>query len=774
MPKGELTMKRELKPDEVIYNFNVKDIDLDNNIEDNYEYSDIYAKIKTALSINKEGYNLYIIDDFSKDKLKNIENYVYKFIKNNGMQDICYVIYDDIKKPRVLFLKYGYGKKLKDIVEKIQKFYYKITYEFYNVAQGEKDSIIQSIHTKKKQLINELITMSKKEKFNLKSTDDGFIFVPIKDDGSLMNENDYNMLNINEKENILNKVNLLKVTSQKILDKLKNIELVEIEKIKIIMDNYYMKKRSALNNNYFQMFKDNKTVMDFLNYICKSMEKKIESIYSISFDDDESAIKSIILKYSVNVLVDNSNISEPPIIFEEDPSLSNLLGDIEYENKNGGYITNMNFIKPGSILKANGGCLILNMNSLLNNPNSYYYLKKALLSGKVKLDYKRGYLEMISLSGLNPEPVRFNEKIILIGDYNTYNFLYNYDHDFKKIFKIRAEYNPILDIDENTKKEFLKKIIYMCSHNKLKPITDNGLREIAKIFSRKAENRGKLFIDDCEMEKILTISNDSAVENNRDYIEVKDIENTFCKNEIIDKQIDDVYIENQIFIDISGKKVGQVNALSILNTGYFVFGKPIKMTCSCVKGEGNIFDVQRESNLSGKIHNKAISTINGYINSLLGGYSKLPVNFHLNFEQVYGSVDGDSASVAEVIAIISSVSKIGIKQNIAVTGSINQFGKVQPVGGVNDKIEGFFNVCKVLGGTNGKGVLIPESNISSLALKNEVEEEIKNGKFHIYSMETVEDAVDILMGDENVDFDIVLHEIKNECRKYSMNKPRKH
>ena len=198
------------------------------------------------------------------------------------------------------------------------------------------------------------------------------------------------------------------------------------------------------------------------------------------------------------------------------------------------------------------------------------------------------------------------------------------------------------------------------------------------------------------------------------------------------------------------------------------------MTCSCVKGEGNIFDVQRESNLSGKIHNKAISTINGYINSLLGGYSKLPVNFHLNFEQVYGSVDGDSASVAEVIAIISSVSKIGIKQNIAVTGSINQFGKVQPVGGVNDKIEGFFNVCKVLGGTNGKGVLIPESNISSLALKNEVEEEIKNGKFHIYSMETVEDAVDILMGDENVDFDIVLHEIKNECRKYSMNKPRKH
>lgn len=767
-------MKRELKPDEIIYDFNVKGIELDNNVENNDEYSDIYEKIKTALSIDKEGYNLYIIDDFSKDKLNNIKSHVYKFIKNREIDDICYVIYDDVKRPKALFLKHGYGKKLNDTVEKIQRFYYKITYGFYNESEGEKESIIESIHTKKKQLINKLIVMSKKEKFNLKSTDDGFIFVPIKNDGSLMNENDYDALTINEKESIISKVNLLKSISQKILNQLKSIELVETEKIKIIMDNYFMKKTSNLKNDYFEIFKDNTTVIDFLNYICKSIEKKIESIYSINYEDDEAAIKSIILKYSVNILVDNSNITSPPIIFEEDPSVPNLLGNIEYENKDGSYITNVNLVRPGSILKANGGCLILNMNSLLNNTNSYYFLKKAILSGEVKLDYKRGYLEVLSLSGMNPEPIKFNEKIILIGDYSTYNLLYNYDHDFKKIFKIMGEYNPVLNIDEKVKKGFLKKIIYMCRCNKLKPITDEGLREIAKIFSRKAENRDKLFMDDYEMEKILTISNNNAIQDGRDYIEVKDIETVGYQNGIIDKQIDDAYIENQIFIDTSGKKVGQVNALSILNTGCSIFGKPIKMTCSCVKGEGSILDVQRESDLSGKIHNKAISTISGYINSLIGGYSKLPVNFHLSFEQVYGSVDGDSASVAEVIAIISSLSKIGIRQNIAVTGSINQFGRVQPVGGVNEKIEGFFHVCKIHGSTKEKGVLIPESNIKSLALKSEVEEEIKSGKFHIYSMRTVEDAIDILMGDENIDYDVVLHEIKNECKKYEINKSRKH
>lgn len=759
-------MRKELKPKEIIYNFDIKDLDLKDRIDDNMEYGDIYRKIKMAFDIEKEGYNLYIVDDFSKRKLENIKNFIYKNIDNNGVKDICYVVSDDIKNPRTLFLKSGCGIKLKNMVEKIKTFYFRITFEFYNGSDGEKELIIETINSKKNNIIGKLNSEAKNSNFELKPTEDGFIFIPLREDGKVMNEEEYNALDINERQNIIDKVSILKLSSQNIIKKLNDIETSGIERIKEILKNYYKESTATLKEEYSKMFSDNESVLKYLDKMCNNIEKDVEKIYSINYEDDEKTIKNIIFKYSVNILVDNAKSEKLPVIFEEDPTIINLIGNIEYENKGGTYVTDISLIKPGSLLKANGGCLILRVDSLINNPSSYYYLKKSILSGKVKFDYKKGYLEILSLNGLNPEPVRLNEKIILIGDYNSYIMLYNYDPDFKKIFKIKAHYKLLLDINEDVKKSLIKKIIRICKENRLKSVTDEGIREIAKFLSRKAENRNKLFMDECELERMLILADSISKKNSSGYIQVKDIEDVIYTRESIQKQMDEGYKERQIFIDISGKKIGQINALSILSTGCFSFGKPIKITCSCSKGNGDIVDVQRESNLSGKIHNKAINTIKGYISTIMGGYNKLPVDFHISFEQLYSSIDGDSASVAEVISIISSISKIGIRQNIAVTGSINQFGEVQPVGGVNEKIEGFFNVCKVIENTKEKGVLIPEANIKNLSLKNEVEDEINKGNFHIYSMDTVEDAVDVLIGDENIKYEDVIHFIRKECRKY--------
>lgn len=770
--EGGLKMIRELRPEEIVYDFDIKDINLDNKKNYSIEYEDIYRKIKVGLNIDKEGYNIYIIDDFSKDKIKNIKNYIYSNMKNKELYDICYVVYDNIKTPKPLFLKAGYGKKLKSIVEKIKMFYYKITFEFYNGSYEGKELIIDSINNKKNELINKIMDLAKSKNFTLKAAQDGFIFIPVKTDGKSMSEEEYDLLSPEEKQNIMDKVSILKKSSNNVLDELKKIETSETEKIKIIMDKYYEIKTKDIKKEYRNEFSTNESAIEYLDYICKNIEKKIREIYSISYENDEKLIKEIIFKYSVNIMIDNSGRKKPPVIYEEDPSVINLLGNIEYENKDGSYVTDISLIKPGSILKSNGGCLILRINNLLSNPKAYYYLKKALLSGKVNLDYKRGYMEILSLNGLKPEPIKFNEKVILIGDYNTYNIMYNYDPDFKKVFKIKAEYKYIVDIDDYTKESFLRKVIYICKKQNLRPITDEGLREIAKFLSRKAENRNKLYIDDYELEKMLIISDNSAREKDADYIEVQDIENAVYSGDLIEKQVHEGYRQKQIFIDIEGKKIGQINALSILDTGYFSFGRPIKITCSCVKGDGHIIDVQRESNLSGKIHNKAINTISGYINNLIGGYSNLPVNFHISFEQIYGSVDGDSASVAEVLAIISSISKVKIRQNIAVTGSINQFGEVQPVGGVNEKIEGFFDICKIVGDANKKGIIIPEANKTSIALKNEVEDEISKGNFHIYTMKTVGDAAQILMGDNRMDYDDIINRAKRECRKYEIKQER--
>lgn len=762
-------MQRELAAEEIIYKFEFENTKLR---EDSYHLPDdneMYKKLKMALEIDKEGYNVYLIDDFSKDKLKEI----IKFVKENlrfkeKLVDICYVIEDDEKCPKVLFLTAGKGKILKEMLEKIQKIYSETTYEFYTDSSNkEKEEITESIRKKRSDLINKLLKDSEEQGFTIRATQNGFTFIPMKDKEEVMDEGEYEKLENEKKEKILDKASSLKKNAQKVLEELKNIEQSGIEKIKEFIDDYYIGKTKDVKEKYFEKFRDNNDIIEFLNNICVQIEGNIKEIYSMNYEDDEDEINNAIYKYMVNVLVDNSENNEPPVIFEEDPSVNNLLGIIEYESKNGSYITDINLMKPGSLLKANGGCIIIRANSLLNNPSAYYHLKKSIMSGKVDLDYNRGYLEFLNLTGIKPEPVKFSEKIIIIGDYNLYNLLYNYDEDFKKIFKVRAEYKSLLDINEETKKSFLIKIYNMCRFNNFYQLSQEGITELAKFLSRKAENKNKFYIDDYELNRVLTISNNKVEEDNRNKIEEKDIIDTVYTEETVEKEINESYKDNKIFINVIGKQVGQVNGLSVIDTGYCSFGKPIRITCCCYKGEGNIIDVQKESNLSGDIHNKAINTLKGYISNLIGGYEKIPVDFHLSFEQIYGTVDGDSASVAEVVSMISSLSKIGIKQNIAVTGSINQFGKVQPIGGINEKIEGFFKVCKLKDTIKDKGVLIPESNLNNIVLNKEVEEEIKNGNFHIYSMSCVKDAVEVLMGRENFGYNEIMGELSKELKKYT-------
>ncbi|MBC2580662.1 AAA family ATPase [Clostridium sp. DJ247] len=761
-------MNRELTPEEIVYEFNFSNIQVRKEANNVPEYREVFKKIKTALEIDKEGYNVYLIDDFSKDKLDSITVFIKDILENKSRpKDICYVVRDDEKYPKALFLEGGKGIKLKKTLENIQKAYEVCTYEFYNgTSNKEKEEIIDNIQKKRNDLISKLVKMAEEDGFTMRPTKNGFTFIPLKDEGKLMNEKDYDSLEVLEKEEILNKVSVLKVNAQEVLDELKDMELSEINKIKVLMESYYLEETKELKQEYLSEFADNIEVIEFLNYVCHDIETGIIEIYSIGYDEDEEEINETIYKYVVNVLVDNSENDSPPVIFEEDPSVNNLLGSIEYENKNGVYTTDISLIKAGVFLRANGGCLILRVNSLINNSSAYYYLKKSLISGKVDLDYNRGYLELLSLSGLKPEPVKFSEKIILIGDYETYDLLYTHDEDFKKIFKIRAEYKSLLDINEDTTQAFLEKVHGICRDNNLNTLTDEAIKELAKFSARKAENKNKLYIDDYELGRVLMLANNKVENENRNSINGTDIIEVVYSEELIEEEIAKSYKERKIFINVKDKLVGQINALSVIDTGYFSFGKPIRITCSCYKGNGNIVDVQKESDLSGKIHNKAINTLRGYINTLIGGYEKLPVDFHISFEQLYGKIDGDSASVAEVISMLSSLSKIGIRQNISVTGSINQFGEVQPIGGVNEKIEGFFKICKLVDSIEGKGVLIPDSNIDSLVLSGEVEEAIKKGSFHIYSMSTIEDAVEVLMGEESVKYENIMDTIEKEIKKY--------
>lgn len=761
-------MRRELTPKEVIYN---EDFTSGIGEKESYgnEYEGVFKKIDEALSINKEGFNVYLIDEFSKQKLKDIMVHLKDKMKSRGKpKDICYVTLEDIRVPKVIFLENGMGEKLEETLEYVKSFYYDEIYAFYNSSiNKEKEEIINDIQKKRNYYIGDLIKSAKEEGFDLKATSSGFAFIPLVD-GEAMTEEEFDDLEENSKGDISVKADKLKEGAEGVLEELKNIELDSIEKLKGILRTYLETESASVKEKIKDNFKEENEAYNYLIDVCESLENLFIDNYTINFDDDEEKINDIISKYVCNIIKNSKGQEAPKVIFEEDPSLNNLLGTIEYENHNGVYSTDVKLIKSGSLLEANEGCLIVRLSSLVNNANSYYYLRRGLLHGKINYDFNRGYLEVLSLNGLNPDPIPIKVNVILIGDFESYDILYNHDEDFKKIFRIRAEFSNLIGIEKN-KKSLVDLIDKVIIDNDLLKISTSGINAIGKQLARKAGTRKKILWDIDEIEIILLLGNEEAKNNNKSLIDKESIEAVVNQCSEIEKDYLEMYEDKKIILDIEDRIIGSVNGLSVIDFGYMSFGKPMRITCTCYKGSGKIMDAQRESNLSGNIHNKSLNILRGFLSSFFNSYEALPVDFQLSFEQLYGKIEGDSASVAEVIAMISSLSKIPVDQSIAVTGSLNQFGQVQPIGGVNEKIEGFFNVCKKIGTYIGKAVLIPESNKDELILNSEIEEAVRKGEFKIYLMKDINEALSTLLLNDTMSLEDIGNKISEEIKKFKDN-----
>ena len=758
-------MRKQITPQEIIYKEDFTKVRGEkNNI---LEYADICNSIEDALNINKEGYNVYLVDEFSKEKLNKITKYIEKILSQKEKpKDICYIITDNPKCPKSVVIENGTGIVLKEKVEQIKELYYDKIFSFYNSSViNEKEMIINDIHDKRNSYISGLIKKAKDEGFDLKATAAGFAFIPIID-GKTVDEDEYDLLESESKDNINLKADELKREAEKILEDLKNMEIKAVDRLKKILEDYLEEETREFKNDLYLNFNGVDKVLECFDDLFNDLESSVIDNYSMSFEDDEDKISEILSRYVVNILVDNSENTAPRVIFEEDPTINNLLGSIDYENRGNTYVTDVTQIKAGSLIMANEGCLILRLNSLFNGVNVYYYLMKALFTGKVSYDFNKSYLEVLSLNGLTPEPIPLNTKVILIGDYASFDILYNQDENFKNMFKIRLEFNPYKTINDETKGILLNTIREIIETNKLMNLSQNGINEIGKYLSRKASDKNKIYWDVSEIEKVLIKAERLAIKGKKKIIDVQEIRNSIYTISNVEEEYIDMYKKHKMIVDVKNKVVGSVNGLAVIDLGYVSFGKPLRISCVCSKGMGRIVDSQRESNLSGSIHNKSLSILKGFLSKFLNSYEIASIDFHLSFEQVYGKVEGDSASVAEVIAMISALSKIPVNQNIAVTGSINQFGDVQPIGGVNDKIEGFFNVCNSIDTYKGKGVLIPESNLDEVILNPNVEEAINNGDFVIYTMENISDAIMVLLGDNETSFEDIAASIDREIKKY--------
>lgn len=760
-------MKKELTPKEILFKLSIQNSEELKNTEGIPEFNEAYKRISRALSIDKEGYNLYLIDSFSKDKLKELISYIEEEYKElNSPKDICYVTLGDEKRPEPIFVSNGKGSKLKETVENIKNSYLEIIDDFYREStDDEKDFLVEEIQGRRNECITELMEAAKKDGFEVKASAKGFAFIPLNGEEA-MTEKEYEDLDDDKKEIIVENAGKLKKRAEVILEELKNIEMKSMKKLKKIYTKFLINNMEEYKDEALIEFITDDDSYEYLEKFFTSIEENIVECYTMNLEDDENEIYELFGKYDVKVLVDNSKNFSPPVIFEEDPNLNNLIGLIEYENHNGVYTTDISLISAGSILKANEGCLILRLNSLVANPSSYYYLKKILISNMVSFDNNKNYMEFINLSGLKPKSIPIKVKVIIIGDYESYDILYNSDEDFKKLFPLRAEFSPIIDMTDDVIKIISNDINNKIRKEEMLKVTDNGMVEIFKFLCRKAGSKNKLFVDKYVIEKLLLLSNHYALEENKNMITEDEIIKAAYEEEAIMREIMKMYNEKKILISVTGERVGAINGLAVLDTGYYTFGKPMRITCVAYKGTGRIIDIQKESNLSGKIHEKSVNILKGLLTNILNPYEDIPVDFHLSFEQTYGLVEGDSASIAEIISILSALGKRPIKQNIAVTGSVNQFGEVQAIGGVNEKIEGFYNVCEIIDSIKGKGVLIPSANSDEIVLIPPVEKAIEEGDFHIYTMENLNDAIEVLILKEGEAVEDFYNGISKELDKY--------
>src|SRR5437879_734744 len=455
-------------------------------------------------------------------------------------------------------------------------------------------------------------------------------------------------------------------------------------------------------------------------------------------------------RYDVNVIVDNSELKGAPVISEDNPTATNLLGKFENESRFEALTTDFTLIKGGSLHRANGGYLILRAIELLKNQFSYDGLKRVLQSGSILIEETGQRLGVASTKTLVPQPIPLNVKVILVGDHEIYQALYTQDPDFGILFKVKAHFDDSIERNDQNQKTYGSFVHSLCEREGLNHLEAPALAKVVEYGSRLAEDQTKLSTKFPEIADLVREANFYAVQDGANLVKEvhikKALDEKVYRSNLLDEKVKEMIERGIILIDTSGTQVGQVNGLSVISLGDFDFGQPSRITASLGLGRRGIIDIERESRMGGQTHTKGVLIISGYLENKYAHDKPLSLSCRLVFEQSYGGVDGDSASSTELYAILSALSELPIKQNLAVTGSVNQKGEVQAIGGVNEKIEGFYKTCKVKGLRGDEGVMIPRSNVQHLMLNEQVVEAVRQGRFHIYPVSTIDEGMETLTG----------------------------
>ena len=719
------------------------------------------SALKFGLNIHKPGFNIFVSGLAGTGKTTVIKSFLDALAtKKEIPPDWCYVYnFKDADRPRALKVPAGTGQLLhKDMKHTIDNVRRSLIQTFASKEYSNHRAELVDVLNKKRELIFNTFSQKAKEKgLLLKASQVGLMLLPATGDQP-MTEDAYSKLAQEQKDVLTkNREDLMK----ELKDHINELQAEENSVEKQLEENDHEVVQFAIGHIFEELKNKYAKLPQVIAYLGELEQDIIENFEQFKVEpknnvtDPMQALqemnrKQALTKYEVNVLVDNSGLKGAPVILELNPTFTNLLGRIEKDAQFGALFTDFTMIKSGSLHRANGGFLVMRIEDLLMGFQSWEGLKRTLRDGNLLIEELGERLGYLAVKSLRPEPIPLDVKVVIIGEPMYYHLLLRLDREFSELFKVKADFDSQMDRTEANLKDYAAVICRICREENLKHLKSDALARIIEYSSRLAENQEKLSTLFADIADIIREANFWADEDKVQLIDAKHIqkaiEQKVYRSNLIQQRINEMINDKTIMIDTAGEEIGQVNGLALLDMGDFAFGRPSRITASLGLGREGLVDIERESHLGGKLHTKGVMILNGHITEKYAHDIPLALSARLVFEQSYDEVDGDSASSTELYALLSRLADAPIKQGLAVTGSVNQKGEVQAIGGVNEKIEGFFEVCRVRGLTGKQGVIIPASNVKHLMLKEDVVEAVNQGKFHIYPVSTIDEGIEILTG----------------------------
>ncbi len=722
------------------------------------------SALRFGLGIREIGFNIFVAGPPGIGKMTAVQGFLEELARGKETPgDWCYVNdFDDPYLPRSCRLPPGRGRQLhqdvRNLVEHVRR---EIPKAFESEEySSRREEIGKELDTERTQMMERLSQRAAEVGFALQASPFGMMMIPVWE-GKPLSDAEFQALPTAAREGLQRGRETLQEEMAGGLKQIRELERAVKEKVEDLDKRVALYVVGGVIDDVREKYRDLPEVADHLEAVQKDIFENIETFKGGAAAPAAASPEGFSMpaawsqelpfrKYQVNVLVDNGRQQGAPVVVELNPSYTNLFGRVEKEPHFGALYTDFTMIKAGSLHRANGGYLVLPVEDVLRNPLSWEGLKRALRAGVIEIEEPAERLGFVATKTVRPQPIPLDVKVLLIGSPLLYYLLQAHDDEFSELFKVKADFDTRMPRDKETIREFLAVVCTLCGKEKLKHLEADAVAKLLEHASRLAEDREKLSTHFGALADIIREAHYWALQEDASCIGAAHVrtalDNKAYRSNLIQERIQEMITRGTLLIDTAGEAVGQVNGLSIISLGDYLFGRPSRITASVGPGREGIVDIEREVELGGPIHSKGVLILSGYLAQEFARDKPLTLAARLVFEQSYEGIEGDSASSAELFALLSALSGLPIKQGIAVTGSLNQAGEVQAIGGVNQKIEGFFDVCRAKGLTGDQGVIIPHSNVQNLMLREDVVEAARSKQFHIWPAKTINDGIQILTG----------------------------